>query len=285
MNYTYIKQLIDKVLCDLSDLKNNAVKKLKILFNDVEIEIDAKSINFEGTGVEDVTKDSNGNVTVTIQGGTDNVQSDWEQTNIVDPSFIQNKPTPTDLIFTGNVTTTQTGPNEITVNIFGGSSENFVNTNLTALSSRVHNFSSYGLEIKNTIYDEILTGENIESKFFMGLRPTQEGGDISPTIGFIQQMGTVTSYVYAQGSVLSLYNNNNIIMRTSSNVYLSINNNDLLTVSGGLRIVPITGGPLFNLTVTTTPIAPIDGDMWLESNSSTGLKIRLNGTTYTVNLV
>jgi hypothetical protein len=38
------------------------------------------------------------------------------------------------------------------------------------------------------------------------------------------------------------------------------------------------------LNIGSAPTSPNDGDIWLESNTSTGLKIRLNGITYTVNL-
>lgn len=138
MNYTYLKNLIDKALCDIADLKNSVIKKIKIYFNDIEIESDTTSINFEGTGVENVETDDSGNVTITITG-SDPIQSDWSETNVIDPSFIQNKPTPTDLIFTGNVSTTQTGPNEITVDVLSSSytppqQSFFVNTQLTDIS-------------------------------------------------------------------------------------------------------------------------------------------------------
>jgi hypothetical protein len=42
---------------------------------------------------------------------------------------------------------------------------------------------------------------------------------------------------------------------------------------------------VLKLRVGPAPTTPTDGDLWLESNTSTGLKIRLNGTTYTINLL
>jgi hypothetical protein len=41
---------------------------------------------------------------------------------------------------------------------------------------------------------------------------------------------------------------------------------------------------VLKLTVVSN-IKPNDGDVWLESNSNTGLKIRINGITKTINLI
>ena len=38
------------------------------------------------------------------------------------------------------------------------------------------------------------------------------------------------------------------------------------------------------LTVGPAPTSPNDGDIWLESNTDTGLKIRINGVTRTITL-
>lgn len=37
-----------------------------------------------------------------------------------------------------------------------------------------------------------------------------------------------------------------------------------------------------NLPVSAAPTAPVDGDIWREDNTNTGLKIRINGVTKTV---
>ena len=42
---------------------------------------------------------------------------------------------------------------------------------------------------------------------------------------------------------------------------------------------------VLRLTVGPAPTSPNDGDIWLESNTNTGLKIRLNSTTYTISLI
>lgn len=39
-----------------------------------------------------------------------------------------------------------------------------------------------------------------------------------------------------------------------------------------------------NLSAGGPPTAPNDGDVWLESNTNTGLKVRINGVTKTVTL-
>lgn len=42
---------------------------------------------------------------------------------------------------------------------------------------------------------------------------------------------------------------------------------------------------LMSLTVVPPPANPADGDIWLESNTDTGLKIRINGVTKTISIV
>jgi hypothetical protein len=41
---------------------------------------------------------------------------------------------------------------------------------------------------------------------------------------------------------------------------------------------------ILSLNVTAAPVSPIDGQVWLESNTNTGLKIRINGVTKTITL-
>jgi hypothetical protein len=41
---------------------------------------------------------------------------------------------------------------------------------------------------------------------------------------------------------------------------------------------------LMNLTVVLAPSIPKDGDIWLQSNDVTGLKIRLSGVTKTITI-
>ncbi len=45
-----------------------------------------------------------------------------------------------------------------------------------------------------------------------------------------------------------------------------------------------TAASLMNLPVGVAPAAPIDGDVWLEANTLTGLKIRLGGVTRTITI-
>jgi hypothetical protein len=59
-------------------------------------------------------------------------------------------------------------------------------------------------------------------------------------------------------------------------------------VTGGLTATTISGtttlSTLLNLTIGTVPTSPNDGDIWLESNDLTGLKIRISGVTRTINI-
>ena len=116
MNFLNFKKIISDLQCQINTLKQSIASAIKIFFKGNLIEEKAISIDFTGSGVESVTTDAEGDVVVTI---TD-TQSDWLEEDSLENSFIQNKPTPIDLIFTGNVTTTQTGPSEITVDIGEG---------------------------------------------------------------------------------------------------------------------------------------------------------------------
>lgn len=52
-----------------------------------------------------------------------------------------------------------------------------------------------------------------------------------------------------------------------------------------LAIAAATSGKSsVNLSVGGPPTAPNDGDIWLEANTNTGLKVRINGVTKTVTL-
>ncbi|XAI97397.1 hypothetical protein [Leptolyngbya phage Lbo-JY46] len=64
MNIKYIKSLLDKILCDLTNIKTNVINKVSLLFNDELVEDFTKSINF--TGNVQVTSDSEGNTEVNI---------------------------------------------------------------------------------------------------------------------------------------------------------------------------------------------------------------------------
>jgi hypothetical protein len=59
-------------------------------------------------------------------------------------------------------------------------------------------------------------------------------------------------------------------------------------ISDGLTATTISGtttlSTLLNLTIGTVPTSPNDGDIWLESNDLTGLKIRISGVTRTINI-
>ena len=111
-----INKILNDLYCKINNLKS---EELTVLWNGSIIESSTASINFTGSAISNIETLA-GNVLVQINGG-EQIQSDWTQEDSLEPSFIQNKPNPTDLIFTGNVTTTQTGPNEITVDILGSS--------------------------------------------------------------------------------------------------------------------------------------------------------------------
>lgn len=60
----------------------------------------------------------------------------------------------------------------------------------------------------------------------------------------------------------------------------------VITPTANLHIAAsTTASALMRLTVGPAPTSPNDGDIWLESNTDTGLKIRINGLTKTISLV
>jgi hypothetical protein len=59
----------------------------------------------------------------------------------------------------------------------------------------------------------------------------------------------------------------------------------VVTPTANLHIAAsTTASALMRLTVGPAPSAPNDGDIWLESNDLTGLKIRINGNTRTITI-
>ena len=83
MNFAYFQNLIGRILCDIKELKETIVKKIAILFNNVEVTDDVSSINF--TGNVEVTN-TGFDVTVDVKGGLavleDAVSVDTEVTSL-----------------------------------------------------------------------------------------------------------------------------------------------------------------------------------------------------------
>jgi len=104
--------------------------------------------------------------------------------------------------------------------------------------------------------------------------------------------GTTNSTVESNG-------NSDLVLRTGNATTGSItitdgaNGNISLTPNGTGRILPgtqvlfaatTTAQASFNLPTGTAPSSPVDGDVWREDNTDTGLKIRVNGVTKTITL-
>lgn len=147
--------ILSDIYCKINALKEN---NLTVLWDGSTIELDTKGVNFTGSAISNIFT-TDGIVTVQVDGG-EQFQADWTQEDTSEPSYIHNKPTPTDLIFTGNVTTTQTGPNEVTVDILGGGTSGF-----TYLEEEYIAYASTWVE--NKIYPDItelsiVKGNNID---------------------------------------------------------------------------------------------------------------------------
>lgn len=81
----------------------------------------------------------------------------------------------------------------------------------------------------------------------------------------------------ASGGVIN-WNNGNVTLTHAANS---------LTVAGGKQTVAATTTTYASLNIPTgtAPTSPVDGDVWREDNTNTGLKIRVNGVTKTISLV
>jgi hypothetical protein len=85
-----------------------------------------------------------------------------------------------------------------------------------------------------------------------------------------------TNQIVIGYQTVGLGSNSTVIGSTSTNV---------ATIYGKLAVpAGTTARAQFNLAVSVAPTTPVDGDIWLESNTNTGLKIRINGVTKTVTL-
>lgn len=89
----------------------------------------------------------------------------------------------------------------------------------------------------------------------------------------------------SRGAYLNLYGNEhaqtgNILMAAGS----AGGQIKLITSTLVLAAPTTTRAPL-NFLTGSAPTSPVDGDMWREDNTNTGLKIRVNGVTKTVSLV
>ena len=56
-------------------------------------------------------------------------------------------------------------------------------------------------------------------------------------------------------------------------------------VASSTGVLSTSALSILKLAVTTAPASPINGDIWLESNTNTGLKIRIAGVTKTISLI
>jgi hypothetical protein len=73
------------------------------------------------------------------------------------------------------------------------------------------------------------------------------------------------------------------IYSATTNGAIGIN---VVNPQANLHIGPsTTAQALMRLEVGPAPSSPNDGDIWLESNTLTGLKIRISGATRTINII
>lgn len=95
---------------------------------------------------------------------------------------------------------------------------------------------------------------------------------------------TITVYLEAGGP------DNDLIMRldavSGEAGFYGTNNNTEMTINDATQVIQLNAlktnlSNILNLSVSANA-SPADGDIWLESNTNTGLKIRLNGVTKTI---
>lgn len=118
--------------------------------------------------------------------------------------------------------------------------------------------------------------------------------DVNGQIGW----GNLAGYLDADSNYASIIANTSHGLKLGTN---NVNGRVVIDTSGNVSIpgtsglggaattnsyvtfgASTTGISSFNLPVGSAPSAPVDGDVWREDNTNTGLKIRINGVTKTI---
>lgn len=93
--------------------------------------------------------------------------------------------------------------------------------------------------------------------------------------------GTASSFIRVTGDLAG----NNVLFRLAAddgtNPQVKIIGDAIAQTLGFTSVRNIFNGVL-NLPVQAAPASPVDGDIWREDNTNTGLKVRINGITKTI---
>ncbi len=151
---------------------------------------------------------------------------------------------------------------------------NFDSLGAGGIYSRVIRFNNAGLAqpYQGSLIETGNAGGAITAPFGIDFSNAAFGTAAIKTNGFLLDgTGTVTLVnLLGQNLAISALS----ALGTSVSVSTITNVGAATSAKSSIRLA--VGGP---------PTSPVDGDIWLESNTNTGLKIRINGVTKTVSLV
>lgn len=267
------------------------------------LRVDGARNTILGTKTSGVIGGASGNIIVgayvgaaTYAGsGTLNIGNVLYGSGMYNTATVSNTPTTTGKIGVGGMPTSQfhVFSNSGTA---GYSMGEFLNTNLNGLaflSAKNNNGSSVGISATGsnyvTSYDVQNVGAIAATGSFRQFRLVSNGDiEYGGTMPITLQPGGFATY--AMGSFHKDYVRLGKISTEAVQVTVTATNGYIgIGTYTPTAIVDIkastTAAAAMRLRVGSAPTAPNDGDIWLESNTSTGLKIRLNGTTYTISLL
>lgn len=156
-------------------------------------------------------------------------------------------------------------------------------TSSTTISSNYSFHSSVPFQNNSAVVDPLLFSITTQYGFYC---ENYKGADKIPSIygsgGGTRKSATITNawQIYMSGTNLTTigsYIGNRLGIGFTTEPTINNQITALLHIGAGT-----TSTAQIKLEVSSAPISPNDGDIWLQDNTNTGLKIRLNGVTKTV---
>jgi hypothetical protein len=136
----------------------------------------------------------------------------------------------------------------------------------------------------NTVNVTAITGSGIYSTSVDG--PGVEGFSVNDPGIFGYSTNSAGVFAHSQNSVALIVDSLNLA-NTSDLANFNLNSIPQIRITNNAKLIlraSIAASAALNLPLGIAPTTPVDGDIWLESNTLTGLKIRLGGVTRTITI-